>query len=249
MEGAAGSEDAAAWLQALGGCVYRYSLSDAIRDGVLTPYRCRNIAIPMLAAEDKRYRELTKRIAQRTRRIGSSDIASDQALRRLLVMRARVASLAQLRVPAALNVLAGLRGRRGIVFHESVAHAERIYRHMQSLGHSVTLYHSQMGGALRRDNLRLFRAGVFDIMVTCRALDEGIDVPDATFALIASGTASSRQRIQRVGRILRLAAGKKVADIITLYSTEPERRRLLEEASDPARIDAVEWVRMSRRNV
>jgi len=40
-------------------------------------------------------------------------------------------------------------------------------------------------------------------------LDEGIDVPEANVGIIVSGTASSREFIQRLGRLLRPGKGKK----------------------------------------
>ena len=99
-------------------------------------------------------------------------------------------------------------------------------------GHSATIYHSQVGPSVRRDNLRLFRQGVFDVLVDCRALDEGINIPETQVAIIAAATASERQRIQRLGRVLRPAPGKDAALIYTLYAIEAEASRLANEARD-----------------
>ena len=46
-------------------------------------------------------------------------------------------------------------------------------------------------------------------MVAVRSLDEGVDVPEAEIAIIASGSRSKRQRIQRMGRVLRFVEGKQ----------------------------------------
>jgi superfamily II DNA or RNA helicase len=45
-------------------------------------------------------------------------------------------------------------------------------------------------------------------MVTSRVLNEGIDVPEASIAIVLSGTGSTREYIQRLGRILRRGEGK-----------------------------------------
>ncbi len=45
--------------------------------------------------------------------------------------------------------------------------------------------------------------------MTSRVLDEGVDVPDASMAVIISGSGSNRQFIQRLGRILRKTPGKE----------------------------------------
>jgi superfamily II DNA or RNA helicase len=56
------------------------------------------------------------------------------------------------------------------------------------------------------DILHRFRAGEYPVVVTSRVLNEGVDVPDATIAIVLSGTGSRREFVQRLGRILRLAS-------------------------------------------
>jgi superfamily II DNA or RNA helicase len=71
----------------------------------------------------------------------------------------------------------------------------------------------------RTEILDTFREGKYKAVVTSRVLDEGVDVPDATRAVILSGTGSSREFIQRLGRILRKREGKK-AKLIEVVSKE-----------------------------
>ena len=65
----------------------------------------------------------------------------------------------------------------------------------------------------REEILDRFRRGVYRRIITSQVLDEGIDVPDASVAVILSGTGSSREFIQRLGRVLRKKEGKQA----TLY--------------------------------
>jgi superfamily II DNA or RNA helicase len=97
-------------------------------------------------------------------------------------------------------------------------------------GHSVALYHSQLGGDSRRENLKQFKKGMIEILVCCRALDEGVDIPESEVAIIAASTSSNRQRIQRVGRVIRLHGSKDIAKIFTIYITQKELEKLVEEA-------------------
>jgi len=69
----------------------------------------------------------------------------------------------------------------------------------------------------RREILEGFRQGRFRIIVTSKVLDEGIDVPEASLGIIVSGTGSSREFIQRLGRLLRKKEGKE-AELIELVS-------------------------------
>ncbi|MGK5092874.1 DEAD/DEAH box helicase family protein [Deltaproteobacteria bacterium TL4] len=56
--------------------------------------------------------------------------------------------------------------------------------------------------------LNAFRQGDFSILVTSKVLNEGVDVPEANVAIIVSGSGSTREHVQRLGRILRSRPGK-----------------------------------------
>ncbi|MGY6528688.1 MAG: DEAD/DEAH box helicase [Cyanobacterium sp.] len=57
----------------------------------------------------------------------------------------------------------------------------------------------------RHKILTKYREGDYKIIVASHVLNEGVDVPDAKIAIILSGTGSTREYIQRLGRILRKA--------------------------------------------
>jgi superfamily II DNA or RNA helicase len=61
----------------------------------------------------------------------------------------------------------------------------------------------------RKRYLDLFRSGEILALAASRVLDEGVDVPDASVAIVLSGSGSVRQFRQRLGRILRPSSGKK----------------------------------------
>jgi superfamily II DNA or RNA helicase len=71
----------------------------------------------------------------------------------------------------------------------------------------------------RREILENFRKGTYKAIVTSQVLDEGVDVPDASAGYILSGTGSTREYIQRLGRILRKVEGKK-AKLTEIVSRE-----------------------------
>jgi superfamily II DNA or RNA helicase len=60
----------------------------------------------------------------------------------------------------------------------------------------------------RHDILSRFRSGEYPVLVTSRVLNEGVDVPEASIAIVLSGSGSTREYIQRLGRILRRGEGK-----------------------------------------
>ena len=161
------------------------------------------------------------------------------------MQRARVVNRAEWRVPAALALIARYRDRRIMVFCEEIAQADQLTRALVKRSHAASVYHSRLGAEIRRDNLRLFRRGVNDVIVACRALDEGVDIPEADMALIVSATATRRQRIQRIGRALRAAPGKTEAVVVTIYATEAERERLYVEEDEIGSLVPTSWERAS----
>jgi len=75
----------------------------------------------------------------------------------------------------------------------------------------------------RRTILENFKDGHWPFLVTSRVLNEGVDVPTVNVAVVVSGTASVREHVQRLGRILRRAPGKEAVLYEILSSTPGER--------------------------
>src|SRR6185436_8202322 len=67
----------------------------------------------------------------------------------------------------------------------------------------VGLEHSRMAESNRRSALEGFASGATPVLVSVKALVEGIDVPDADVGISVASSASVRQRIQSLGRVLR----------------------------------------------
>lgn len=81
------------------------------------------------------------------------------------------------------------------------AHNRFAYR--ISRQHLIPVITHQTKVAERKAILENFRAGIYRVIVTTKVLNEGIDVPTAKVAVILGGSASEREYVQRLGRILR----------------------------------------------
>lgn len=73
-------------------------------------------------------------------------------------------------------------------------------------------------------------SGKYCALVTSKVLNEGVDIPAASVAIVLSGSGSVREHVQRLGRILRQSAGKRAVlyEIVTGDTGETytsERRR------------------------
>src|SRR5690606_2112825 len=114
-------------------------------------------------------------------------------------------------------------GQQTLVFHEDIDACNLIHEVLsREAGVRSGVYHSRMTSRERAAMLGLYRAGAIQVLVTCRALDEGFNVPDSQLCIIAASTATRRQRIQRLGRVIRPAKGKTEATVYTLVATKPE---------------------------
>ena len=227
---------------ALGPILFEYNYTQALHDGVIVPFDLVNVSVDMSAEEQLRYDEATTDIVRTYRRVESGEV-SREVLAIKLQRRTRLAASSLQRIPVTIRLAEQHRGSRLIVFHESIPSADTIHKVLSARRFNSTIYHSKISAELRRDNLRLYRRGIFDTLVTCRALDEGTNVPETDVAIVASSTGSVRQRIQRLGRVLRPAPGKPRATIYTIYVSKPEEERLVREARVLTQAGEITWMR------
>jgi superfamily II DNA or RNA helicase len=147
-----------------------------------------------------------------------------------------------------LRVLAELierhQGDRILVFTNDNA---TVYRISQSF--LVPAITHQTPVKERHDILTRFKAGEYTVLAASHVLNEGVDVPDARIAILLSGTGSTREYIQRLGRVLRKGntSGKQAIlyEVIAEGTTEEgtaERRRQKPATTQPDPIRQLELV-------
>jgi len=93
----------------------------------------------------------------------------------------------------------------------------------------------------RRFWLEAFNKGDVLALATSKVLNEGVNIPDASVAIILSGSGSSREHIQRLGRILRKKGDKQAI----LY--EVVARNTTEEYTSQRRTDVRQFQDVKRR--
>jgi superfamily II DNA or RNA helicase len=227
-------------IPSLGPIIFEYSLLQASTDEVISPFEIYNVEIEMTEDEKQNYDTLSRRIGIALRQ---NDM---EKVQQLSIIRSRVSKKAILRIPVACAIAEREYPRKTIIFHEDIESAEEIFQLLLAKNFKALLYHSKMSPQMRRYNLKMFRSGKIDTLVCIRALDEGVDIPEAEVAIIASSTTSKRQRVQRIGRVVRKHEGKLLARIYSVYATESERDLLLQESNTFAGMAKVQWLRMER---
>lgn len=205
-----------------------FTLKDAILSGALTPYAYHPQAVYLAAAEADEWAELTKRIRKAYAAGKNSKTGwppgAEERFKMLLIQRARIAKTAATKVPTAVQILkANYRaGDRWIVYCDDQGQLVDTFDALRRSGlRDVYQYHSAMSGDPSATLAYFESSG--GIVVSIRCLDEGVDIPSVSHALIMASSKNPREFIQRRGRVLRRSAGKtlaKIYDLLVLPSTQ-----------------------------
>lgn len=89
---------------------------------------------------------------------------------------------------------------------------------LEKKGYNPAMYHSKQDSRWNALSMDMFRDGNRHVMLSVKALAEGVDVPKADVGIIRVSTGSVRQRIQTIGRMLRKGAADKASIYIFLVT-------------------------------
>ena len=207
-----------------------YTLDDAIKSGVLTKYFYNPLTITLTQKEQEEWNDVTKQISQLMARMksnGNADtsITSNTRLKQLLINRARIVKNASGKVPLAINLLLReyVGGQSWIIYCDNITQLKKVLNGAIDAGFDAFEYYADME-VDRDETLRYFSKNG-GVLVSIKCLDEGVDIPSTTHALILASSQNPREFIQRRGRILRNSPGKLFAhlyDAITVPVVEKE---------------------------
>jgi superfamily II DNA or RNA helicase len=127
--------------------------------------------------------------------------------RRALLARQRLQKLVagcEGKITALDQLLREYSHERCLIFTEHNAVAYSIARQFL-----IPVLTHETKAAERKHILDGFREGHYRAVVTSRVLNEGVDVPEAKVAIVLGGTASAREYIQRLGRVLRKVGNRQ----------------------------------------
>ena len=214
----------------LGDIIFDYDYIDAREDEVIVNFKLLYAYAEMTEAENDKYKDFTKKIQRRAATIGGNNM-NDYPLKMLIFNRARMVKNSKNRIPFGVELLQKHKRDSWIVFTENKKQAKEFNKIINKKGYKSAIYNTDLDNNEREENLNNFKSGNLNVLVSCTALDEGFDMPEADGAMILSASSSKRQRIQRMGRVLRITANKENALIVTVYSSNTEYVKLKEESN------------------
>jgi superfamily II DNA or RNA helicase len=202
----------------IGPIVYRRH-PEQLAGGVLAEFQVRVIHVDLSPAEREAYRQALEernaflqanRLALSTLEgwnrfvmLSARSVEGRRAMRAHRAAR-RIAHATPAKLRALGMILANHPGARTVIFTEDNATAYEVSQRflIPCLTHQTAIKE-------RQDILDRFKAGTYAAIATSNVLNEGVDVPDASIGVILSGSASAREFVQRLGRILRRGEGKQ----------------------------------------
>lgn len=213
----------------LGPIVYHQRPED-LAGKTLAPYEVVQIKVPLSADERSRYDHLIQQRNEFLQRaniwLGSLDgwqrfvqASAQSAAGRRAMLAHRESKAIALGTEGKLRILTDLLAQhhpeRTLIFTNDNA---TVYRISQDF--LIPAITHQTPVKERHAVLERFRQGDYPTLVVSHVLNEGVDVPDARIAILLSGTGSTREYIQRLGRILRKGSGQKQAILYEVIAEE-----------------------------
>jgi len=199
--------------------VYRLSYNHLQARGYVAPYRVYVIRVPLTPVERRKYEELDDAIRKIAQDLEWADKEEEKELKlrlmKLVNLRRQLCSEAVNKLPAVLEVVRRHSNERIIVFTESIRTCYNLRRYLEAHGIRCGVVHSKVRH--RESILRAWSRGVFNVLLTVRVLDEGIDVPEASVGVIVSNSLTRRQAVQRIGRVVR-PGPNKIAKIYVIIA-------------------------------
>jgi superfamily II DNA or RNA helicase len=117
-------------------------------------------------------------------------------------------------------------GRKVLILISKVEHGNILYN-MLSENFRVDSLNGSTSSDSRMNAIKMMKESKLDILIASKIFDQGIDIPELDALILAGSGKSSARALQRVGRVIRWASGKKWANVIEFW----DNAKYLEEHS------------------
>ena len=188
-----------------------FTLNDAIESKRLVPYNYFPGLLHFTREESEQWSIETKKISKEIA-ISSSKknkTTFSNRAKMLLIQRSRIAKKSRSKIKLAKNIIKTNyeKGQKWLIYCEDIEQLSEVKREIENFGHNVYEYFSNMEGD-NSSTLELYEHSG-GILVSIKCLDEGVDIPSISHAIILASSQNPRQFIQRRGRVLRVFDNEK----------------------------------------
>lgn len=225
--------------------VYEISLDECVRKGLVAPYRIECIGVGLTRAEQSDYSIVSKNFGYWKGKLGFDPFNTAQAILK------SPKAYGKEHMDAALGFFRAIKQRKGIVDHafNKIKVSNRLVNDMSgkklifggdnaftdllasNIPGSVT-YHSKIRPKLRDAAIDDFRVGRSNVLCSTKALNQGLDIPDASIGIICGLTSKALTMVQRVGRLVRIDPNDpdKTGKVVIIYVKDSQEEKWLRNA-------------------
>jgi len=244
-----------ALLQQIAPTNYSISLDKCVSLGLVSPYEIHCIPIKLTTIEQADYKKINNKFVYWKYFLGQFD-AFDKA-RRIMGDPYAPAEDKQ----AAAQFYKCIRERKGII--DTASNKISMFKKIvlanldkkilafggannftdklcSSISPYALAYHSNKTKKQKEKALEDFKDNTINVLCSTKALNQGLDVPDANMGIICGITSKSLSMIQRVGRLLRFQE-EKIGKIIIVYVEDSQEEKWLKNSVK--RLQNVNWVK------
>jgi superfamily II DNA or RNA helicase len=213
---------------------FSYSLEQAEKDGVVEPAMRCTYEVKLTSSELENYHKVSRKLSNLLLKTDCVSIQQLEFLYRKSNNRKQLGIIYAIRssmTKAAecakakmefVEEFANKTIKKIIVLTSSIDFVEALYTKLLPIftKDRIFKYHSGLTKKTNDTMLNSYYDTPNGIMLAVKSLDEGIDDDEIEIAIICSGDRSTKQKIQREGRVLRLGKKGKKPIIINLHSKD-----------------------------
>lgn len=189
--------------------IFQYNPKQALEEDILNPFNFINIGVEMDSENYDYYDRLTQEINLLIKSGGGFNkiMRGTGGIKYKLFSKLNERKQLVNNYPRKFDVVKTICKKhindKIIVFSEFNDTTNKFYWHLLEEGIKACILHSGIDRQKREQNLTDFKLDKYNVMLTSKVLDEGYNLPKLDVAIIAAGNSTSRQTIQRMGRVLR----------------------------------------------
>lgn len=130
-------------------------------------------------------------------------------------------------------------GRRPqiMVFHERISEVDALVPGLRRRGVRVAVDHTELPKYEREDAIADYRDKEISVLLSVKALIEGVNAPATDIGIIVASSGSVRQKIQTMGRVMRKHEGKDFSRIYNIYVENSADEYIFEKMSFESLVD------------
>tara|TARA_R110002012_G_scaffold1455_8_gene6174 strand:+ start:2868 stop:4046 length:1179 start_codon:yes stop_codon:yes gene_type:complete len=241
-------------LKDLAPTIYRISLDECVAKGIVAPYNIYCKALSLTPAEKDEYKKINNSFVYYKYQLGQFN-AFDEAKRimgdknahpadkksavlfyRAIRERKKIVDFAANKVAVFQQLVFDNMDSKILAFSGANDFTDELCASVDPL--SAT-YHSKKTKKQREKALEDFKTGAINVLCSTKALNQGLDIPDANMGIMCGITSKALPMIQRVGRLIRFQEDK-IGEIYILYVKDSQEEKWLKNATRT--LNNVNWI-------